>query len=254
MIRMRPKYPFDAGFYAELAKRRMSFRHVESHIVPVGGYGFTVSEGQTFRLVMVEGPQIIDLDIFNRDDVTEHYAAGSQFHLEGTLVTRFTRIWGTPPLSRPLATVIADTVAWRDNSAALRDHKSYGAHCHPHHWVLFAGRHPRTCYDNLRAGVGMLGLSQRHVHDNLNLFEKMGMDPYTGQHMHARSDAEAEDYLEFYAEVPLAVALSLCPYGDGSVPPIRWSEAEIPVRPVRIEIYDSDTTPLGWPYPVAANA
>src|SRR5438067_902720 len=91
----RSHYPLNEAFYEGLVQRQPTFAHIESHIVPAGGYGFTLDRGRTFRLVMAEGPQIIDLDIFNRDDVTEHYAAGAQFHIEGTLVTRFTRIWGT---------------------------------------------------------------------------------------------------------------------------------------------------------------
>lgn len=237
-------YPFDHEFYGRLLSARPSFKLLETHRPPGTGYGFRVQAGQAFRLSMVEGPQILDVDIFNAQDVTEHYAAGAQFHIEGTLVSRFTRIWGTPPKSRPLATVIADSVRWRDNAGSLRDHKSYGGHCHPHHWVLFAGRHPRTCYDNLRAGLAMLGLSQRHIHDNLNLFEKMGMDPYTGQHTHAKSDAEAGDYLEFYAELSLLVAVSLCPYGEGSVPPSGWRETEISVRPISIEVFETGIQPL----------
>lgn len=242
------RYPFDEGFYQRVARSRSTFELVESHVPSGTAHGFRVDAGNVFRLAMMERAQILDVDLFNAEDLTEHYASGAQFHIEGTLVTRFTRIWGTPPRSRPIATVINDSVRWLDNPGALRDHKSYGGHCHPHHWVLFAGRHPNTCYDNLRAGLAMLGYSQRHIHDNLNLFEKMGMDPYTGQHTHAKSDARAEDFMEFYAEIPLMVVVSLCPYGDGSVPPARWADTQPRVSPVRIEVLETGIAPLGWPY------
>ena len=158
-----------------------------------------------------------------------------------------TRVWGTPPRSRPLATVIADRITLRDVGHGYKDHKPYGAHCNPHHWILFAGTVPNTCYDNLRAGCAMVGLGQRTTHDNLNLYMKTAMDPRTGQHLNVVSDAVAGDYIQFFAEVDLLVVVSLCPYGDGSVVPMDWATTQIAQRPIAIEIADSATTPLGWP-------
>jgi uncharacterized protein YcgI (DUF1989 family) len=249
-------YPFDAPFYESLNARRARFELAWKHIVPRrSGFGWRVSAGQAFRLVMVEGGQVADLCIFAADDPTEHYAAGAQFYIEGARVTRTTRIWGTAPKSRPLATVTADTVRVRPGTQGeglgapeRQHHKCYGAHCNPHHWKLFAGIHPPTCYDNLRAACAQLGLSQHFIHDNMNLFGRFAMDPESGIHTPVPTQADKGDYLEFYAETDLLVALSACPYGYSATPPEQWIDGAPPTRPIGVEVYDTGIAPRGWPY------
>lgn len=257
---MRPiactPYPFDGAFYANLIGQRENARLAWRHVAPGrSGFGWRVAAGQLFRLVMVEGGQVADLCLSSAEDPTEHYAAGAQFYIEGARITRSTRIWGTPPRSRPLAFVTADTVRVRPgtqgeglHAAARQHHKCYGAHCNPHHWKLFAGIHPPTCYDNLRAAYAQLGLSQYTIHDNMNLFGRFAMDPESGVHTPVPTQAEAGDYLEFYAETDLLVALSVCPYGYSATPPEQWIDGAPPTRPIGVEVYDTGIRPLGWPY------
>jgi uncharacterized protein YcgI (DUF1989 family) len=249
-------YPFDTAFYEALSVKRSGFRMVSEHIVPArSGYGWRVNAGQAFRIVMVEGGQVVDLCIFSAEDPHEHYSAGAQFYTEGARVTRHTRLWGTPPRSRPLATITGDTVRSKPEAggrglreAAKQHHKCYGAHCNPHHWLLFAGIHPPTCYDNLRDACAQLGLSQYYIHDNLNLFGRFAMDPESGMHNAEPNQAERGDYLEFFAETDLLLAVSACPYGYAARPPDQWKDAEIPARPIGIQVFDTGVTPLGWPY------
>lgn len=243
------RYPHDDVFYSDLVALRPRFEKVSDHVVepPNTGWGFRVNAGQAFRIVTVDGPQITDVCILNADDPTEHYAAGTQLAIEGSHVTRMTRVWGTSPKSRPLCTCIADSVKQVESERNVRHHVVYSAHCNPHHWTLYSGRHPRTCYDNLRAGLALLGLNQRFIHDNLNLFQLSGLDPYTGHFLIEGSEAEAGDHIEFFAEVNLLVAMSLCPYGGGGVEPEDWPDSEIPVFPLAVEIYETGVEPLGWP-------
>lgn len=241
--------PFDAPFYDEVLRRSLSgeLQPIASEVVPAGtGFGSRVPAGHTFRLVMRENAQIIDLDIFSAQDPDEHYHAPTQLLLEGGRIGPWTRIWGTPPLTRPLATVVRDEIAHRRTEGHLRDHKSYGAHCNPHQWMLFAGFVPRTCYDNLRQGCAMVDLPQRAIHDNLNLYMKSALDPTTGRHLNVRSDAQAGDFIEFYAEIDLLVAFSLCPYGDGSVVPEDWATTPVPVSPVEFQTWSTGVLPRRW--------
>jgi hypothetical protein len=245
------EFPFDCGFYERLVAERDGFRLVFSHVVPArSGYGFRVEAGQSFRLVMIQEAQILDTCMLSSEDPTEHLYAPAQMAIEGAVVTRFTRVWGNPPRSRPIATCIADTVRLRPNDQYQRDHCAHGAHCNPHLWYLFTGQHHRwPCYDNLREGFAMLGLSQRAIHDNVNLFMKSGIDPGTGSQVLDRSDAQPGDYMEFYAEIPMACVISTCPSGSGSHASsgteATWDE--IPVYPVGVEIYDTDIKPQPWP-------
>jgi uncharacterized protein YcgI (DUF1989 family) len=245
--------PIDGAFYDRLYAARPDFRPVWDHTVERGtGYGFRVEAGQAFRLVTVEEAQIIDLCLTSAEDPDEHYAAGTQMAWEGGFVTRGMRIWGTAPRSRPLAFCSADTLRVTGASTFARDHVSHGAHCNPHHWMLYTGTHPRTCYDNLRAGMAMHGLGQRHVHDNMNLFQNTALDPHTGQYLEGISDAVAGDYIEFFAEIPLLVVMSLCPQGSGADAieggDDNWVPYfDMPVFPIRVEVFDTGVEPLGWP-------
>jgi hypothetical protein len=104
--------------------------------------------------------------------------------------------------------------------------------------MLYAGRHPDTCYDNLRAGMAMVGLGQHAIHDNINLFENCVLEPYTGHYFLQDSDAERHDHVDFYADVPLLAVLSLCPYGSGEAMDEDWRVTDIPVYPILVEVFD----------------
>src|SRR5262249_51450731 len=215
------------------------------------GYAFRVEAGQAFRLVTLEHAQIVDTTLYNADDPTEHYASGAQAAIEGLQITRLTRIWGTPPKSRPLATVTADTVRVGPKAAPVREHAAHGAQCNPHLWAMYAGTNPRSCYDNFRAALATVGLSQRHVNDNMNLFQNTALDPATGDYLLGRGYSEPGDYLEFFAEIPLLVAISVCPAGGGGAveSPEDWGgDGGVPTYPMGVEIYTTGVEPLGWPY------
>jgi len=246
----RASYPYDKAFYNRLIADQGSYALVREYDTEETGYGFRVNAGQSFRFTMLESAQILDVCLVNADDPREHFFSGAQITIEGGKITRGIRLWGTPPRSRPIATCIADTVRVRENDRHTRDHFAYGAHCNAHLWHLHAGVHHRPCYDNLRHGFAQMGLNQYAIHDNVNLFQKGAYDPYTGAAMVEESDSVRGDYIEFYAEIDLIVAVSLCPNGAGS-DGLResWSETgpDVPVYPIRVSIYDTGITPLEWP-------
>ena len=242
--------PFDRDFYEALIAKRDAFSLVSRHEVPAGrGYGFRVEAGQAFRLVQAAAAQIIDTCFASAEDLREHHHSGTQVALEGTQVTRLTRVWSNPPWNRPLCTCIADTVRPAPNAANTREHAAHGAHCNPHLWTLYTGQHPRSCYDNLRAGFAQLGHSQRAIHDNQNLFQNTALDPVTSDYLLGEGNAQAGDYIEFYAETPLIVVISICPHGTGSIPIEDWDDGEVPVYPVLVEIRNTGVSPQAWPAP-----
>jgi uncharacterized protein YcgI (DUF1989 family) len=243
------------AFYSTLVERRESFERVSVYPVDPAthpGHAFRVEAGQAFRLVVLEHGQIIDTMFYNADDPTERYASGAQFAIEGGQITRLTRIWGNPPHSRPLATVTADTLRVSSGGKAgpMAEHLAFGGHCNPHHYALLSGTHPHTCYDNFRAALATVGLSQRWAGDNMNLFSASGLDPTTGDYFIGPSHAERGDYIEFYAEIALLVAISLCPAGSGGVSDGSdgW-RTDLPIHPIGLEIYNTGVEPLPWPNP-----
>ena len=239
----RPAPSRDEDAFDALLASRANWTIAWEHVVPANhGYGFTVTDSQAWRLEIVEMPQIVDMCVFCTADPSEHLHVGSIWLWEGGHVTRGTRLWGTPPQTRVLATCTADTLCPTEDHTGARDHVCHGAHCNPHHWVLYTGRHQRTCYDNLRAGMAMLGHSQRQIHDNLNLFQRTALDPRTGQYLEYVSDAERGDYVEFRAHVDLSVVISLCPQGSGPDAGAGQHQEsgyyDLPTWPVRVVVLE----------------
>ncbi len=243
------EYPFDTVFYSNLIARRARFKLLSTATVPPNtGYGFRVEAGHAFRFTLLDGPQTLDTCLLSADDPTEHCAPGPQMAIEGAIITRLTRLWSTPPRSRPLVTCIANTVDHQPNALHMRDHFHHTAYCNYHVRYLFERHSTRIpCYDNLRKGMAMIGLSPRDIPDNMNLFMKAAIDPVTGAVLVGRSEGRPGDYIEFYAEVPVFCVFSLCPAGGGSEHALREGEYEDPpIFPISVETFTTNVSPLEW--------
>ena len=73
---------------------------------------FEVPAGQFFRIASVEGPQVGDLNLWNRDDLSERFYSGKTRALHGTHLSTGDRMWSTLPHLRSLATITDDTLDW----------------------------------------------------------------------------------------------------------------------------------------------
>jgi uncharacterized protein YcgI (DUF1989 family) len=100
-----------------------------------------------------------------------------------------------------------------------------------------------SCYTNLCDAIQPFGLGPEAVHDNLNLFQKTRL--VDGMLMTVRGDARVGDHVDFFAEIDLLFAASLCPRGSGA------TEPDDPVQerfPVTVEIFDTGFVPLPFAY------
>src|SRR5438093_3699748 len=83
----------DRAFYERLGRATAGRRVVQEGVVPaLAGGAFEVRRGQLFRIVAVEGPQICDLNAWNRDDPSEFFWSGRTRILENTHLTVFHRL------------------------------------------------------------------------------------------------------------------------------------------------------------------
>jgi uncharacterized protein YcgI (DUF1989 family) len=180
------------------------------------GRAMRVPQGHIFRLTCPEGAQVADVCIFNADDPTERLWANQTLNREGAYVSTGSRLWSTMPHFRPLATIVADTVRARTDPTDTPHHIVLGAHCNPWMWLLATGRddHP-NCYDHLCMAVDEVGIDRALIHDNVNFFQKTRIDTATYQYVTQIPDVAAGDFVELYAELPLVVAVSVCPMGSG---------------------------------------
>jgi uncharacterized protein len=211
-----PRPSFRWSDYEPLLREPRTEPLATIEILPDSGRHVRVPQGAIFRLTCPDGAQVADVCFFNAADPTEHFWANQTLLREGAHVTRGSRLWGTMPLYRPLATLISDTVSERVAPGETRHHILLGAHCNPYMWLLATGRsdHP-NCYDQLCEAVDAAGIARELIHDNVNFFQRTRLDPTSDQYVTEASAVLPGDFVELYAELELLVAISACPMGSG---------------------------------------
>lgn len=245
----------DRDFYARLAQGERE--QVDSFVLPIrSGRAWEVPAGHLCRIVAVEGPQVGDLNIWNRHDPRERMWAARTRQLQAAHVTTYDRLWSTLPFLRPLATITGDSLAgYGTDSEGGRVHDLLGSRCDPYVNRLLTGEDfDFHCHSNLARAVLSYGLTEYDVHDVLNVFQCTGLNDEDRYFMKA-CPAQRGDFLEFFAEMDLLCALSTCPGGDLSVP--LWGpDARDPIdvcRPLGVEVYRVDSALLvGWSQPPRA--
>jgi uncharacterized protein YcgI (DUF1989 family) len=222
-------------------------------VPPRSGRAWEVRAGQVFRVVEVDGPQVGDLNLWNRHDPRERLWASRTRQLQAAHVTTYDRLWSTLPFLRPLVTITADTLAYGVDEYGGRCHDLLGTRCDPYVNRLLTGEDfDRHCHSNLVRAVMPYQLTEFDVHDVLNVFQLTGL--VDDRYFMSASPAHAGDYIEFFAEVDLLCALSACPGGDLSVD--LWGpDAGDPAstcKPLGVEVYDLPPELLeGWRPPVS---
>lgn len=247
--------PFDTAFY-ETARQGMT-KVGECLVPPREGRAFEVPAGHFFRIACIEGPQVGDLNLWNRYDLTERFFSGKTRALHATHVTTGDRLWSTLPFLRPMATITHDTLAWYgfdDDGAGVHD--VIGSRCDPYTNLLLNGvEYHHCCHSNLaRALAGERAIPPReaepHIHDVLNVFMCTGFTQDTHRYFMKASPARRGDFIEFFAEIDLLGALSACPGGDCGT---SHSSDAARCYPLLVEIFrPAEGTLTGW-RPAAAS-
>jgi uncharacterized protein YcgI (DUF1989 family) len=245
----------DRDFYARIAAAQ---RHLVERIeIPIrDGRAVEVPAGHVLRIVAPHGPQVGDLNLWNRHDPRERFWASRTRQLQRAHVSTFDRLWSTLPFLRPMATIVADDLAGHGVDAdGGRVHDLLGTRCDPYVNRMLTGEDAdHHCHSNLVRAVAPFGLTEFDVHDVLNVFQCTGLNAEDRYFMKA-SPAKAGDAIELFAEIDLLCALSACPGGDLSVP--LWGpEARDPIdvcRPLGVEVWAVDAGVLeGWASPETA--
>lgn len=247
-----PNLSANLGLYQSA---RNSAKLIDStRVLPRDASAFFVKAGQFFRISCPEGPQVGDLNLFNANTPEERFFSGKTRALHGTHLTIGDRMWSNFPYMRPMATVIADTLAWYGTDPyGGRVHDVIGTRCDPytHNVLSQGGQYHYCCHSNLtRAMVGQgydLDRAEALVHDVLNVFMCTGFTADTGQYFMKASPVRQGDYLEFFAEIDLMGVLSACPGGDcGS----EHSSDVVQCYPLQVDVFAPEAGALdGWASP-----
>lgn len=240
----------DREFYGRLACDEAGRTAVQRFIVPPrSGKAWTVAAGQVCRIVIVEGAQVADFNVWNRHNPRERFWAARTRQLYRTHVSTFDRLWSCLPYLRPMLTITNDTIRYGVDEDGAGCHDLLGTRCDPYvHKLLNGEDFDFCCHSNLVRAVLPYRLTESDVHDVLNVFMVTGLTR-DGRYFVKPSPAKVGDFFEFFAEMDLLCALSTCPHGDLSVQ--MWGPARdnpLPTcRPLGVEISQPPARLLaGW--------
>jgi len=230
----------DRSFYARLAATE-GRKMVDRFVVPRrSGRAWPVRAGQLFRIVAEEGPQVADLNVWHLQNPRERFWASRTRQLHRSHLTTFDRLWSCLPYLRPMLTITADTVQYGLDADGGGCHDLLGTRCDPYvHKLLNGEEFDLCCHSNLVRAVAPFRLTELDVHDVLNVFQVTGLTA-EGRYWVKASPARAGDFIEFFAEIDVLAAISVCPHGDLSVP--VWGpnagDALTTCRPLAVEIWE----------------
>ena len=112
----------------------------ETIIPPREAKTFVVPAGHFFRIVCIEGPQVGDLNLWNNDNINEHFYSGKTRALYGTHVSTYDRLYSNFPYLRPMATITHDTLdwyGWDEDGGGIHD--VIGTRCDPYTHMALSG-------------------------------------------------------------------------------------------------------------------
>ncbi len=188
---------------SHLDPARASFRKV----VPAGEYFLhVVKQGETVRIVDVEGNQAADTLFFNADDPHERYSAMDTIREQGNVYLSV----GTTirsDLCRPMLKITADTVGRHDTLG--------GACAAEANTVRYAleKKSMHSCRDTYLLAIAeneQLGLTKRDIAHNINFFMNVPITPDGGLTF-ADGVSGPGKYVEMEALMNVIVLISNCP-------------------------------------------
>ncbi|KAK4988147.1 hypothetical protein LTR66_007399 [Elasticomyces elasticus] len=231
----------DKAFYSRIAataSEPSARKLIHSFTLPIrSGRAWSVPAGHIVRISTPEGPQVGDLNIWNLSNPRERFWAARTRQLQQSHVSVNDRLWSCLPYLRPLVTIIADSLQdYGVDEWGGRCHDLLGTRCDPYvNKMLTGDDYDFHCHSNLTRAVAPWGLTEFDVHDVINIFQVTGLNQ-DGKYFMEPSPAKKGDYLEFFAEQPLLMALSTCPGGDLSA--WGWGEGGSGERDTRTSMLD----------------
>ena len=263
----------DIPLYTRIATAARKPPTTSFTLPPRSGKAWKAPAGSIIRISTPEGPQVGDLNIWSAANPRERFWASRTRQLHASHVTTGDRLWSVLPFLRPLVTIVSDSLGGKSYGAdgtgkdefGGRVHDLLGTRCDPYVNHMLAGdSYDFHCHSNLTRAVMEFGLQESDVHDVLNVFQVTGLDE-EGRYFMEACPAKEGDFIEFFAEVEVIMALSTCPGGDLS----RWGWGEGAVggeggegggdggmkeccRPLKVEVFelaDREGVLEGWEEP-----
>jgi urea carboxylase-associated protein 1 len=179
---------------------------VLNQVLPSGEpYLLHFKQGQTLRIVDLEGNQAVDVIFYNAQDLAEHYSATDTMLAQGGIYLTTGSVLMSSE-GRPMLTIVADTCGRHDTLG--------GACAAESNTVRYAlqKKFMHSCRDNYLIALqhADLGLGKRDLVPNVNFFMNV---PVTedGQLTFADGVSGPGKYVELRAEMDILMLVSNCP-------------------------------------------
>jgi len=200
------------AYFALGAKPRTKVATIE--IARRTGEAFELAKGQILRVINHEGPQVADFNAFAKADPHERFWSIRSRIIGGSHLTAGHQLWSCPPWTRPMLTIVNDTVERTPQPNNVATHDLIFTRCDARHYELVFGKAGApNCQDNLAGAIAKYGLGAHDVHDPLNLFMTTGLNE-EGRPIYVASAAKTGDFVDLYAEMDCIIAISACPGGS----------------------------------------
>lgn len=164
-----------------------------------------IEEGQTLRIVDLEGNQAVDTLFFSTADPRERYSAPDTIRMQGNLYLTTGSVLRSS-VGEPMLTIVADTCGRHDTLGGACSSESntvrYGEHTRPMH----------SCRDNflLATAKSGFGLEKRDLTANINFFMNVPVTP-EGKLTFEDGISAGGKYVELRAEMDVICLISNCP-------------------------------------------
>jgi len=209
----------------------------EKVMPPKTGLAVEVMQGQTLRIIDLEGKQVVDMAVFNKDNPREKLSTSfsrTRYIPEpGEQYTARDHVeegdWLMSTLCRPLMTIIKETTERKGVHDACQ--KS----CNSFLYEVF-GYEPRDgCLEIISKAVAPYGILMEDIPDTLDIFMNYPYDCKDRRFKILEPITKQGDYIEFRAEMNCIVGLSNCPEDVLSLCNAKHC------TPVKVEIYEDET-------------
>ena len=179
---------------------------IVNHVLPAGEpYLLHFKQGQTLRIVDLEGNQAVDVIFYNANDTAVHYSATDTMLAQGGIYLTTGSVLMSSE-GRPMLTIVADTCGRHDTLG--------GACAAESNTVRYAlqKKFMHSCRDNYLMALqhADIGLGKRDLVPNVNFFMNV---PVTedGQLTFADGVSAPGKYVELRAEMDILMLVSNCP-------------------------------------------
>ncbi len=204
----------------------------EQIMPPKTGLAVEVKLGEHLRVIDLEGKQVVDMAVFNLDNLREilstSYSRTRYFTKPGEPRRRRAHLaegdWLLSTLCRPMVTIVKETPEPKGVHAATN------RMCNRFLYEILGAGPREGCHEIISKAVASYGILPEDIPDTFDIFMNYPYDSTLGCFVNLEPISRPGDYIEFRAEMNCLVALSNCPQDIG---PCNAGKC----TPVKVEVY-----------------